>query len=619
MNFRNIGVSVVLCGFLAIGAIAQETSSQDVAANASSVARSSPEVVVPRLMKFSATLFDALGRPMEGPVGVTFAFYAQETGGPALWMETQNVHADGKGNYTVFLGAASKDGLPAEQFASGEARWLGVQAERQAEQQRVLLVSVPYALKAGDAQTLGGLPPSAFVQSQNNGSAVLLPATGTSAATAPAPTATPLAGTTSVTTPGLTSGTVPVADGASDIKNSHITDSGTTVTVAEPLTLQSTGTAVSGSTGGKTSQPLDLFGSTFNSTLSTAIVQHFRLQEAPVGQSTSVPSGKISLLYAAGAGVPAETGWSINSKGIMTFASGQTFPDPGDVKSVGLSAPATDFTVSGSPITSTGTLTFAWNVVPTSANTANAIVKRDASGSFSAGAGSFSGSLSSAAVVSGAAGSFVGNLAAGGSVSGSLGRFSGNVGIGTLSPNYMLEIIDPGNSGLRVQTNTVGGTVASFGGNGSFEIDAPGVVGGRFVVDEFGDVLMSRPGAQLKVGGNFSVDQFGNVSMNHPGAVLGFPDGTAQSSGSIWAVVNSNGVLVRSHSATASSVLATGQYEVDFARDVSACAYVATPFIAGPAFVAVVPRNGVPNGLFVSTFDKTGASSNVAFQVAVFC
>jgi hypothetical protein len=38
-----------------------------------------------------------------------------------------------------------------------------VQAEGQAEQPRVLLVSVPYALKAADAETVGGKPLSAFV------------------------------------------------------------------------------------------------------------------------------------------------------------------------------------------------------------------------------------------------------------------------------------------------------------------------------------------------------------------------------------------------------------------------------------------------------------------------
>ena len=53
-----------------------------------------------------------------------------------------------------------------ELFASGESRWLGVQANvpGEREQPRVLLVSVPYALKAADAETLGGLPAAAFVR-----------------------------------------------------------------------------------------------------------------------------------------------------------------------------------------------------------------------------------------------------------------------------------------------------------------------------------------------------------------------------------------------------------------------------------------------------------------------
>jgi hypothetical protein len=55
------------------------------------------------------------------------------------------------------------------------------------------------------------------------------------------------------------------------------------------------------------------------------------------------------------------------------------------VKSVALTAPATDFAVSGSPVTSIGTLNFAWKVAPTNTNKASAIVKRDASGNFSAG------------------------------------------------------------------------------------------------------------------------------------------------------------------------------------------------------------------------------------------
>jgi hypothetical protein len=57
--------------------------------------------VVPRLIKFSGTLLDEHGQPLKSPVGVTFALYSQPTGGGALWLETQNVETDGKGNYRI--------------------------------------------------------------------------------------------------------------------------------------------------------------------------------------------------------------------------------------------------------------------------------------------------------------------------------------------------------------------------------------------------------------------------------------------------------------------------------------------------------------------------------------
>jgi hypothetical protein len=63
------------------------------------------------------------------------------------------------------MGATLAEGMPLELFTSGEPRWLGVQFNRagESEQPRALLVSVPYALKAADADTLGGNPLSAFV------------------------------------------------------------------------------------------------------------------------------------------------------------------------------------------------------------------------------------------------------------------------------------------------------------------------------------------------------------------------------------------------------------------------------------------------------------------------
>jgi hypothetical protein len=120
--------------------------------------------IVPPVVKFGGVLTDASGKPVTGTVGVTFALYKDQEGGAPLWMETQNVQPDKTGHYSVMLGATSSHGLAGDLFVSGEPRWLGVQLQGQAEQARTVLMSVPYALKAADAETIGGLPPSAFVK-----------------------------------------------------------------------------------------------------------------------------------------------------------------------------------------------------------------------------------------------------------------------------------------------------------------------------------------------------------------------------------------------------------------------------------------------------------------------
>src|SRR5713226_1948877 len=124
-----------------------------------------PTLPVPRLVKFAGVFKDEQGKARTGVVGVTFALYKEQEGGAALWLETQNVELDEQGRYTVLLGATKSEGLPLELFSSGEPRWLGAQVNlpKELEQPRVLLVSVPYALKAADAETLGGKPLSSFV------------------------------------------------------------------------------------------------------------------------------------------------------------------------------------------------------------------------------------------------------------------------------------------------------------------------------------------------------------------------------------------------------------------------------------------------------------------------
>jgi hypothetical protein len=117
---------------------------------------------VPRLVRFGAALKDEFGSPLAGTLDLTFSLYSEQTGGTPLWQETQSLTLDASGHYSALLGSTQPNGVPLGLFTSGEAQWLGVQLKGQPEQARVMLVSTPYALKAADAETIGGLPPSAF-------------------------------------------------------------------------------------------------------------------------------------------------------------------------------------------------------------------------------------------------------------------------------------------------------------------------------------------------------------------------------------------------------------------------------------------------------------------------
>ena len=122
--------------------------------------------IVPHLVKLNGTLKEVAVGARTGALSVRFSIYGDSASATPLWQEVQNTPVDQQGHYEVMLGATASQGIPADLFTAGEPRWLGVQAilPGSEEQPRVLLVSVPYALEAADAQTLGGLPPSAFAR-----------------------------------------------------------------------------------------------------------------------------------------------------------------------------------------------------------------------------------------------------------------------------------------------------------------------------------------------------------------------------------------------------------------------------------------------------------------------
>ncbi len=137
------------------------------------IAQQAPTTTVPNLIRYGGALKDAQGAPLASrTAGVTFAVYTQQDGGAPLWMETQNVATDSGGNYSVLLGSATAAGLPPDLFSQQEQHWLGVQVQGQPEQPRVLMVSVPYAFKASEADKLAGHSASEFVTADSLQTAV---------------------------------------------------------------------------------------------------------------------------------------------------------------------------------------------------------------------------------------------------------------------------------------------------------------------------------------------------------------------------------------------------------------------------------------------------------------
>jgi trimeric autotransporter adhesin len=342
MSRRKLFGSILSVACFTLCIAAQQSTSQTISASADSI--------VPNLINFSGVLTDLDGKPLTGIQGVTFLLYGSQQGGSPLWMETQNITPSENGQYVVTLGITTSHGLPADLFADGQARWLAVQVSGQIEQPRVMLVAVPYALKAQDAQTIGGLPPSAFLLAASaNGSAA---SNSQNSNPATAPTISSSA-SSDVTTTGGTAGALSVFTTATNVQNSIITQTGTTaINIAGKLNLPASGTATAST--GFSSVPLNLAASSFNSSSNSAVAQTFAWETAAVGNDTSTPSGSLNLLFGSGSSSPTQTGFRIANNGQITFATGQTFPGTGTVSTVNSGAGLT-----GGPITTTGKLSIA--------------------------------------------------------------------------------------------------------------------------------------------------------------------------------------------------------------------------------------------------------------------
>ena len=295
--------NVVICCCAICLLLVGHSAAQQASPTVSGDGQATASATIPHLVRFTGGLKDAQGQPLSGVVGITFALYKDQEGGAPLWMEVQNLQLDSQGHYTALLGASKAEGVPLELFSANQAQWLGVQPEGQAEQ-RILLVSVPYALKAADAETLGGIPASSFV---------LAAPTAAGATTSTGPTGTtPTATGALVPSPAISgSGTVNTLAkfdaSTTNLVSSSITDTGTAVSTTEPVGI---GTASPGAlldveftTGAPTNALLSNINYNNSTAVTNAVVSAFDMNfmDGSTAANLSKQTARIAYIREAGA------------------------------------------------------------------------------------------------------------------------------------------------------------------------------------------------------------------------------------------------------------------------------------------------------------------------------
>lgn len=357
---------MLLCCFAALLAHGQ----QDLTTNNLRAANPTP---IPSVIRFNGILKEATGLPCTTLVTATFSIFKNAEGGVAIWTEAQDVQPDQSGHFSIFLGARHPQGLPPDIFASGEARWVEISGPGLVTPLRTALVSVPYALKAVDAETFGGRPLSDFVLVNKESSAkpaVIMPKPP-APAPFPHPIPFPVAGAN--TAPSFTSTT---DSGPSFISNAR---HGAPLQVQSPTmvpnlnadllhglsdaafpkllsdnfftgietfaagTLYPAVKPLSAVPNLLSSTPQDFESSAPDPVTGKQVKRLLRWVSSPVPSvAGSTPAAKLQLAFGADGSIPFPTGFFFNSDGTLNFVPNQQFPAAAILAAVNQNSTSTD-------------------------------------------------------------------------------------------------------------------------------------------------------------------------------------------------------------------------------------------------------------------------------------
>jgi hypothetical protein len=310
-----------------------------------------PSSRVPLTVKFSGVLAELNGSPSSGVQSLTFSLYSNSSGGEPLWAESQTVSIDNDGTFNVILGTVGPQGLPTTIFASGASRWLGITPNDGVERPRIAIVSVPYALKAADADTLAGMAPGQFVSVQQLSSLLggfKFPISGPikSFPLVPVQGSSPTFEATSSTGPSFISDAnigpplqvasttmvshlnVDFLHGLSDeafakVNQANIFSQMQSFDIGIDLPASSPEAEAANLVD---SAPLNFDSSIADSQTGAKSTQRFSWISQPTMTSAGGQSAKLSLFFSANGGPLVATGFSINADGTLNFPPGQIFP-----------------------------------------------------------------------------------------------------------------------------------------------------------------------------------------------------------------------------------------------------------------------------------------------------
>jgi hypothetical protein len=417
---------------------------------------------VPNLIRYSGTLKGEQGSLVPlATRGVTFAIYQQQDGGAPLWMETQSVTSDANGNYSVLLGRTTATGLPGDLFSPSEERWLGVQVQGEPEQPRIMLVSVPYAFKAHDAETLGGKSVSDFVL-----------ADGTTDPTNSASTASPRPATATGASLDVTSDGPTNFSGSTTDQIVSVMQSGTGAGLkssAPTLGISGTATAASGTAYGVQGVANGTAGVGLIGTATSTTGATYGLRGTSSSTSGTGVRGINNATSGSTTGVSGYVASAAGTAGVFNNAAGG--------KIVSLQNNSVEkFAVDGQGnVTASGTLTG-------NGSGLTGIAFSNLSGSL--GSSQFTGTYSHAVTLSNTSNNYYGN---GSNLTGIVNSMG--------SPYYV-------QNGTMQQTNT------------SFNIDGNGTVGGTLSATTVNTITSSNNQAfQINGRGVFGIGNIGNNSL----------------------------------------------------------------------------------------------------------